>query len=230
MDHRRDDDDQAGDVARRHRKRRSVVGLQPHAGLEVDHRVRDVQVRQHRALGLAGGARGVQDDGDIVLARAGGRSGALQGPAGERFGGQAQARRRRFDGIGNAFGPARRRTRWRMHRTARACRPGPAAARVRRSAPQRRPGAAARTARTRTRAAFNSNPACRWPISWTGTAWKSNARRPCAPRAGPMALPARAAVSPRPVRFAARDGCTFSAQRAGTSAAWSAAPSSARPA
>jgi hypothetical protein len=49
--HRRDDRDQPGDMARRHRQRRAVAGDQAHARFVVQHAVRDREVGEHRALG-----------------------------------------------------------------------------------------------------------------------------------------------------------------------------------
>ena len=48
----------------------AITGLQPHAGLVVQHGMHDVAVRQHRALGVAGGARGVDHGGAAALGRA----------------------------------------------------------------------------------------------------------------------------------------------------------------
>jgi hypothetical protein len=67
VDHRRDGRDQAGDVARRHRERAAVVGPQAHASGEVQDRVDDVEVAQHRALRRSGRPRCVEDDGGVFL-------------------------------------------------------------------------------------------------------------------------------------------------------------------
>ena len=69
MDHGEEHREQTGDVGCRHGKERAIVGPEPHARLVVQHRVDDVQMREHRAFGAAGGPGGVQDDRHVLLAR-----------------------------------------------------------------------------------------------------------------------------------------------------------------
>ena len=63
--------DESGDVAQGHDDRAANTLLGVQRVFVMEHRMHDVQVREHRALGKAGGARGVHDDRDLVLGRVG---------------------------------------------------------------------------------------------------------------------------------------------------------------
>ena len=58
---------QSGHVARRHREHRAGGGAEARAVLEVHHRMHDAQMREHRALGAAGGAGGVEQGAAVFL-------------------------------------------------------------------------------------------------------------------------------------------------------------------
>ncbi len=150
MDHRRDGRDQAGDVARRHRERAAVVGPEVHAGGEVQDRVDDVEVRQHRALGRSGRPRGVEDDGGVFLGDGDGTvQAAFCAPSWRSASGLGHCRRAVVDGdapaqarhlapVRDAIGALAVEDDARRRRTAPASRPGPVAARERRPAPRSR--------------------------------------------------------------------------------------------